>query len=410
MGDLVEVAVTSTASQKSVTSSIIIWDYKTGNNLRTYKTSENVLPHCLSFITKEYLIATDVARPILRVWPTHNPNPLGAILQTVLPGFATAIAIDQRGRFCLCGIADKVYVWELASGRLYAYGEQHYQKITCIKFVNAGMDFLTAGEDGQVVLWSVQTLMSAKTKPKPRHVFSDHSMPVTDLYVGRGWPNDRHCHAVSVSLDGTLNFFRLARPALLFTVIFDSPLSSVTMNNTETLLLVGLANGEIQGLSLREPPRAAKFHLSERDAERKFLGHTDRVNSLCVSKDDSTLISGGNDHNIILWNIATRQMMRTINRQAPVTNVFFRPVYKNMFAKSPELLIKLKDFQRNIDGESPCIVPVWVTGSFKKPELRSQAISSGQERLREDIAILKRKNLALYRFSVDKLLQDPSSS
>lgn len=407
MGDLVEVAVSSTGSSNSASSSIVVWDYQTSNNLKTYKNSENVLPHTLSFVKNEYLMAASSAAPVLRVWPIHNPNPLGSSLRTTLPGFATAIEIDPHGNYCVCGITDKVYVWQLSSGKLMAIGEQHYQKITCIKFLDDGNDFLSAGEDGQVVLWSLVKLFSQPRggqNTKPRHIFSDHSMAVTDLHVGRGWPNARHCHAASVSLDRTLNFFRLAHPALLFTVVFNSPLSSVTMNHCETKLFVGVANGEIQELNLRDPPRTREYHISEKDAALKYLGHTDRVNSLCVSMYDSTLISGGNDNNIILWNLATRQMISSITQQAPITNVLFRPAHKNLFSKTPELIIQLQSFQRNLDHESPCIVSKLATDELKDSDMPSSSLPGQEQQLREDIATLKKKNHAMFQFAVNKLL------
>jgi WD40 repeat protein len=52
-----------------------------------------------------------------------------------------------------------------------------------------------------------------------------------------------------------------------------------------------------------------------------LLGHTDIVNSIAISPDGKTLISGSNDKTIKLWNLGTGDLIGTLSEHTNSVNV-----------------------------------------------------------------------------------------
>jgi pre-rRNA-processing protein IPI3 len=105
---------------------------------------------------------------------------------------------------------------------------------------------------------------------------------------------------------------------LLATITFPAGLTAVTMNVTETLLFVGAINGSIYRVDFfqRDPPRGyipidRETHVTSKDDEAIYLGHKLSISSLAISMDASTLISGSEDGLIHVWDIQSRQILRS---------------------------------------------------------------------------------------------------
>jgi hypothetical protein len=58
---------------------------------------------------------------------------------------------------------------------------------------------------------------------------------------------------------------------------------------------------------------------------RRFLGHTDAVNSVAFSPDGKLLVSGGKDQTAVLWDVASGKQLFKFNARAPVETVAFTP-------------------------------------------------------------------------------------
>ncbi len=63
---------------------------------------------------------------------------------------------------------------------------------------------------------------------------------------------------------------------------------------------------------------------------RTFTGHTAMVNSVAFAPDGKAILSGGNDHQAILWNLASGQVLRTFTVPLFVSSVAFAPDGKTM--------------------------------------------------------------------------------
>jgi pre-rRNA-processing protein IPI3 len=129
-------------------------DVRAGTSLMTYRGGGGPTAHTLSTINDEFLVTANLTKPILHVWPINSSEQLHSV-KLVLPGRATALAISPDGNFCVAGVQENIYIWQISSGNMLAVLQKHYQPVTVIKFIDDGSHFVTAGQDGMVLVWNL---------------------------------------------------------------------------------------------------------------------------------------------------------------------------------------------------------------------------------------------------------------
>lgn len=157
---------------------------------------------------------------------------------------------------------------------------------------------------------------------------------MTDLHVGSG----AACMArvVSASADQTVRLWDLGTGHCLFTFLFDHVVSSVIMDPCEYHLYAGLFNGEIVQVSLFNIAEAnapgvgatieAKTTSTDTSANprvKALTRHKARVTCLSTSFDASALASSSEDGDACIWDLRSRQVIRTLPHKGAVTNLAF---------------------------------------------------------------------------------------
>uniref|UniRef100_A0A6M2DGL8 Putative wd40 domain protein n=1 Tax=Xenopsylla cheopis TaxID=163159 RepID=A0A6M2DGL8_XENCH len=402
MNNLLEVVLASDDSGQCNTS---VWDPNTCTMVMTYKGGNVASPHTLSLINNEYVIAADRTKPLLNVWPINSQEPVPN-LRMICPGRVGALDVTPDGIYLAAGIEDKLHIWHLNTGKLFNVISRHYQPIVCIKFTDDGSFVITAGQDGVILVWNFAYLIQivgAERTQEPLYSFSDHTLPVSDIYVGRGGLNTQ---LISVSKDRTCRIYDLARGVLLNSVIFKNGLSCVTMDYLEQSVYVGDCTGKIYQFFLCSAP-----NVIEGDSDMSFTGHEGTVSCLSVSADGQTLMSGAFDNKVMFWHIPSRKMIRTITLKGAVTNAFYAPSPANMFQNDfrPQPIAPLSKIITSSD-ESPFIIEVLNTdrSMFNSEELLSiQAPDSGAKSYQDkkEIKRLEEINKELYQAAVKIVLK-----
>ena len=60
-----------------------------------------------------------------------------------------------------------------------AVAARHYQQVTCIRFTEDGTHFVSAGEDGMVLVWCISHAIAQEgARLETVHSFSDHYLAV----------------------------------------------------------------------------------------------------------------------------------------------------------------------------------------------------------------------------------------
>lgn len=346
----------------------------------------------------------------------------------VSPGKVSALACTRDGQFCAAGIAEVLHVWQTCTGFLLATVKGHYQPISCMKFTDDGALLVTGGEDGQILVWDMSSLVDKDTMNDgntgegavPKYTFNSHSITVRDLAIDSGGVQTL---LASVSTDKNCKIFSLVSGLELLTLVFPVGLTSVALNSVSTVVFVGASDGKIYSYNLHKAPRTPEFHIPP-EYPGVFIGHENAVVCLSVSTDGKLLISGSLDEKAIIWNIPSRQMLRTLPHKGAVMNAFFTIAPKNVFSEDLKPTILLKSFLRHTGAEDKAVERL-SRGNYIKDEegvqlekmleiqkcggLPKLGKSSDSHDTTNDAELLKKVNHDLYHFAMTQLLK-PSQS
>lgn len=430
MANLFEVLVTCDCNNTLWTCAV--WDPHTGTNLMTYKGGGTAEPRTFSFVNKDYVAIVEKGKPILHIWPINSQQTVQG-MRFVLPGKASSFAISSDGAYFIAGIDEKIYVWQISSGALLTIINRHYQKIVLLKFTPDGQYFVSAAEDGMVMVWSLVIVtahpevelvtQTTAGQHDPVYVFSDHSLPVTDFYISKTGMHGRLC---TVSSDRTCKIYNLSSGELLLNIIFDVPLLSTVMDVLELNAFVGTADGKIHQFSLTNVPRARNVYVNNDDnLPQTFVSHSKGVTCLSVSLDGETLMSGSNDELVILWHIRSRQPIRTLRHKGPITNALFTVNNPSIFNQDFKPSLILHNLERTLVKDSDNILEMEILTKYKNnfwPQQEDAITEANQQfkeyeteftnkeaNLKEEIQNLMKINADLYAFSIQRALEIDSS-
>jgi len=329
----------------------------------------------------------------------------------------------------------------LGSGQLVSIHQTaHYQPITKLKFA-PGDDSLavSAGKDGLVQVWNLADLLAKSGQNQlgkgitPRHKWAAHNLPVTDLHIS----SVAEPRVYSTSLDQTCKIHSVHSGDLLLHLIFDSATTAVTAHPADYRAFVGTMKGKIYQIDLFEKPPAnqQRYFGSNIDGDsRTFFGHQNRVTALSVNLEGIYLASGGEDFQVKIWHIDSRQCLQTIDCKGPVTTVRYMLMPKTLDSQNPQKLsLPVQPLQKQVTAVTEIVVPSNYDGNSEWILKRQAEIDSkmndlirmakeeeavgyrdGKEPdgsvecegdLKAKLADMKRINGELYRFVVDEILK-----
>ncbi|XP_072023610.1 WD repeat-containing protein 18-like [Amphiura filiformis] len=276
-------------------------------------------------------------------------------LRIVCPGVVSSLVASPDGMYCIAGIAEKIYVWQISTGNLLAVVSRHYQTVTCLRITDDGSHFVSGGDDNLVMVWSLASVLQEGQSTQgvdPVHIWSNHSLPVTDLHCTTGGMMAR---VASASQDHTCKVWDMCSGELLCNFVFDVPLNSVCMDPAEYRLFAGAMNGTVYQVNLFESNSSRERHIKVRETGEDedtttavFAGHSKPVTCLSVSLDGSMLVSGSQDQTVCIWHIQSKQCVRTINHKGAVTNAMIIPTPPNLQSSQTKPTLPIQVFKRHL--------------------------------------------------------------
>lgn len=339
-----EVIVSSDSTGESYNAAV--WDPSTASLLSTYRNASALGFRTLQLLGDSYLLAADATKPRLHAWPLNSQSTVPS-LRLSTPGKVSALASTPDGSYLAAGINEKIYFWQLCTGRLLVTLSEHFLTITCITFNRDGASFASGGEDGLIFVWSLSEVVNGKKNPL--YSFTVHSRSIKDLYFGHFGLRGRLC---SASADCTAKIFDANVGKVLLNIPCDVPLMSVTMDITERRFFIGGANGKIMQVNLHDSPRGVQcYGGSSKEGEcTALVGHVGSVVTLSVSTDCKTLLSGGTDGLVNIWDISGREIIKTIKHKGPIVSAFFAKSFENLRKSTLKPSLVAKPLQRTSDG------------------------------------------------------------
>ncbi|OVF04018.1 putative pre-rRNA-processing protein [Clavispora lusitaniae] len=240
----------------------------------------------------------------------------------------------------------RLYVWELASGRLLCVKDAHYQALTMIQFSRCGTFAVTAGEDARVSVWRTSDLVTGTAAPFA--TFADHTLAVTDICVDSG-----SLSVVSASRDGTVRVYDIMSKTLRSTFVFSQPVSSVARDPAGRALYAALADGTIRQVQMYTVnPHTHMMEAvgsgivtvpADPELAYTFVHHgSAEVTSLAMSMDGINLVSGDSEGRVFVTDVVTKQVVRAFTAGASVSHLEVGVFSREKKAAPARMLIPLK--------------------------------------------------------------------
>uniref|UniRef100_A0A673WLN1 WD repeat-containing protein 18 n=1 Tax=Salmo trutta TaxID=8032 RepID=A0A673WLN1_SALTR len=344
-----------------------------------------------------YILGAQLGKNFINVWEMQRKDQLQQ--KIVCPGIVTCLTASPNGLYLVAGIAEAIYFWEVSTGNLLA--------------------ILNRGKENLALVWSLASVvqLDLSLTPEPRHDLCRHSLPITDIHCGLMGPQSR---VATASLDQTVKLWELSSGEMLLSVLFDVGIMSVTLDPCEYYhLFCGGSDGGIFQVSL-----CSQTFQSDNKGNQVFKGHSLQgklVTCLSVSMDGTLLLSGSHEETIRLWDIQSKQSIRSINHKGPVTNALIIPAPANMFLPDSRPGIPLPRFSRHLnpleqgEGTETGGVCLRLAPHTQEPQwwLSKCVFGNGENtkvrvsELEEEERTLKKVNKDLYDFST-LLLTKPS--
>ena len=185
-----------------------------------------------------------------------------------------------------------LFIWEIESGKLIKSWEAHYKGIRVVKTDKSGNWIISGGEDGIINIWSLAEVIDLQiAKPTAKYSYTEHTMPINCIYCAE---NGR---IISGSEDRSCKVWKMGdKKPLQSTLLFDSSVSSVTMDPIEKYIFVGTEKGKIFQIETYKDnlPKIISSSLIL-SSLFSYGVHASRINDLKVSEDSLFLISGASD-------------------------------------------------------------------------------------------------------------------
>ncbi|XP_015668939.2 WD repeat-containing protein 18 [Protobothrops mucrosquamatus] len=322
-----------------------VWEVGSGASVAGYR-GGCCAPRGLTLLGGEHLLGAQLGKACVGAWELQRKDQLQQ--KIICPGPVTCLTAAPNGLYILAGIAESIYLWEVSSGNLLAILNRHYQDLSCLAFTDDSSHFLSGAKDCLVIVWSLYSVLQVDhgQSPEPRHVWSRHSLPITDLCCGVGGPLAR---AATASLDQTAKLWEISSGNLLLSVVFDVSIMSVTLDLAEYHMFCGGLDGSVFQVDLCSwPVQRERGFQSEQENGKLFKGHRNQVTCLSISTDGSLLLSGSHDETVRLWDIQSKQCLRTVNYKGPITNAFITLAPANMLNPDSKPRIPLPKFSRHL--------------------------------------------------------------
>ncbi|KCV72054.1 hypothetical protein H696_01463 [Fonticula alba] len=302
------------------------------------------MPPC--FLAAAPLVAISSHNRIMQAWRWDRQAPVD---RAIGPERLACLARSPCGAWTVAGGASgRLYLWDSGTGALVQSWDAHYARVTCIQWTDDSLGFVSGSDDSSVFAWSLVGVFNAiarnavgagaadEASVPPRHAWSSqHSLPISAVALTPGGLNS--ARVLSASHDKTLKMWDLATGALLFTYNLPSVALSLVFEPSTGAVWAGCHDGHIyrvilaRGVSLAsdgdggatggltDATGSWAAGSAEGDLRVALTVHKAPVTALAVSLDGAFLASGSQDGVLLLWDLVSRQVVRSLpQRPGPV--------------------------------------------------------------------------------------------
>ncbi|MEZ4936307.1 MAG: caspase family protein [Crocinitomicaceae bacterium] len=240
-------------------------------------------------------------------------------------GVITKIVYNSDGEY-IANINDgenTIKVWEVQSGKIIGVLEGHEKKITSICFTDKDSKIVSGDLDGKIIIWDLNSWDIA-----------DSSRISGGVLTLQSFSDGNRIYAGSVS--GEIYEIQKNKSWQAESIInIKAPITQLTLNETETKLLVGTRKGIV---ALIDTKSNSKIKVG------KILASA--ITGIALIENDSKIIVSGGSGIVQIWDATTFKKLNQFQAHlAAVTSMDYNPKKKMFVTGSQDRSIKLWDMQ-----------------------------------------------------------------
>jgi WD40 repeat protein len=293
-----------------------LWDTKSGQCLHTFEIAVN-WSLAMDLHPWGNAIATGNDQTKVQVWELATGKAIGQ-----LPDYQTqvwSVAYSPDGQQLATASEDRtVRLWDVGTGKCLKVFSGHGDRVWLVRFSPDGQTIVSASDDQTIKLWETQTGHCIKTfKTYSHEILSVAASAVGELMA-------------SGSTDGIVRLWGTSTRSLT--------------GHTQAVTAIALGNQLLASSSNDRTVRL--WDINTGVCLHRLVGHSDWVQTVCLSPDGLKIISGSHDHTLRLWDRETGACLQIFRgHQHRVKAVAFHPSRSLFASGSDDHTIKLWDPQ-----------------------------------------------------------------
>uniref|UniRef100_A0A158Q8C4 WD_REPEATS_REGION domain-containing protein n=1 Tax=Elaeophora elaphi TaxID=1147741 RepID=A0A158Q8C4_9BILA len=314
------------ASETSDPYATVLINPKTGVSRWSYKGNElqGAITGSVEMISNNRFIVVTKNKPLLHFLSMDSSERLH--VKSVLPKSVRHLAVTPDGSILFAAVDNQIYVWIIATGELIAIINGHYRSISGLLLNSDGSLLVSGAEDGSLHVFIVADLISLEY-PEPFRLWRPHSLSVSNIAI------TRHSNAriLSCSKDHTAALHSVTANMCLLKISCDIALSSCAIDPGECRLFLGTVDGSLVQLDLYSLNKTEVSVVIEGETAGnllEFKGHSVELAWLDVNHDGSMLASGDVCGVYVIWDISSRQCLKTSSLKGPICKLKFNTLWK----------------------------------------------------------------------------------
>ncbi|KAF2691747.1 WD repeat protein-like protein, partial [Lentithecium fluviatile CBS 122367] len=287
-------------------------------------------------VSSSHIFAAQEGKAVVHVYSREKGNQEALV---PFPERIHSIALAAKDTVLLLGTeSGRVLAWEICSGRLVSTSTSHLQPVTSLAVDPTSNFFLSGSPDAMIHVWALPSILSFSpdTSRSPVHTFSTHRGPISSIICGHSCSSSNI--AVSVSEDKSAIIWDYHNGQLLRTYLLPELPQALALDPADRAVYVAYADGSLQTLDFYDDVQAITAIDTRRDTssshrpvqpskKSRFSAESQKLGaaqSLSLSWDGTTLISGHASGKVAIWDIAKRIWTSTLTSlPGPVTNLQF---------------------------------------------------------------------------------------
>ncbi|KAG0360104.1 WD40-repeat-containing domain protein [Gamsiella multidivaricata] len=344
----VELALTSSSDVGDGTT--YLWNLHTGSMLGSFK--QNITPlQSMALVNNprnlgSIFLSAQAEKGMMHVYNFQKDQ---VYMKFPLPDKIVCLTVSSRGTYCAGGTeSGRIHIWEIATGILHRTFDAHYKKVTVLRFSSDDTVMFSGSEDAVVHVWMLNSLLddSFTDSPAPHYSWTDHTLSITDIQCGIG--RFHGARVLTSSLDHTCKLWDLSTGLLLTTFLFPTKILALALDPSERFFfaasgtpaatasaaneadyliyqaLLYKAKHTQQGYTtveavdgdsgLEQIGLGGAQRNGARGGDLVMRGHHHPILRLALNFDGSALVSGDSKGHLMVWDVASRQMIRDIKQ------------------------------------------------------------------------------------------------